>query len=123
MGKQRRAKAVRRALSAVDREMKKDGVFARIEAVQAAMFQPDFAPRFRAAITGAEADIEIQGIPKLGDVLYRFLQTEMKLDTRDVQIFIDWQPDLGRKMTFSYAPTVAAVQRAKDILCGRLAVA
>lgn len=123
MSKQRAAKAERRKVSAVYRVLKRDGVHARLEAVQAAMSAPNFGARFRKRIEGAEADLEIQGIPGLQVVLYRFLKEDLGLDTRDVQIYIDWQPQLGRKMTFSFGATVAAVGRARDIVAGKLAAA
>lgn len=123
MGRIKAIKRARHATGAVDRELRRSGVMARVEAVQKAMASPDFGPRFRARIAGAEADIALSGIPELQEVLYRFLREDMGLDTDGVQVFIDWQPDLGRKLTFGYAPTVEAVQRAKDLVDGKLALA
>jgi hypothetical protein len=123
MGRIKAIKRARHANNAVGRELRRAGVFARLEAVQKAMSAPDFGPRFRARITGAEADMQIKGVPELQEVLYRFLREDMGLDTDGVQIFIDWQPDLGRKLSFGFAPTFEATQRAKDVVAGKLATA
>jgi len=123
MGRIKAIKRARHASGAVARELRRAGVFARLEAVQKAMSAPDFGPRFRARITGAEADGQIPGVPELQAVLYRFLREDLGLDTDGVQVFIDWQPHLRRKLTFGFAPTVAATQRAKDVVDGKLATA
>ncbi len=123
MGRAAKIKAARRDANAVGKVLRRNGVFNRIEAVNRAMVAPDFSPRFRARLTQAESDVQVKDITELQRLLMRFLGEDMGLDVRDVQIFIDWQPDLGRKMTFSFAPTVAATQYARDIVEGNVAEA
>lgn len=123
MGRAAKLKAFRRGANAVGKVMRRNGVFDRIEAVNRAMSTAEFGPRFRARLAQAEGDVQIKDVAELQALLMRFLAEDMGLDTRDVQIFIDWQPELGRKMTFSFAPTVAAAAHARDIVDGKVAVA
>lgn len=115
MGKQAKKRAARKGSKAVDKELARSGVFVRLHAIAALFQHPGFRARLNEAMI-VEKPADLQAVR---DIAFRLARDEYHLDTTDCTLTLDWQPDLGRKLTPSFHPTIEAAQRAEAAVAAR----
>lgn len=114
MGKQAKIRAKRRADGGVQRALKRNGVHARVRALEMLFQRPDFRAHLNermVAVKGTPEDpADLQGVR---DMAFSLARDKFGIDTTDCLLTLDWQPDLGRKLMPEFGPSIEAVQRAQ----------